>query len=65
MPSRAVTASAPPLDLRADATKNGPNVAAFQAMVSSLTQAEILIALVVAAHAGVLAVRLAVSLYKA
>jgi photosystem I subunit 12 len=34
-------------------------------MVSSLSQAEILIALVVAAHAGVLAVRLAVSLYKA
>ncbi|MCP9849293.1 photosystem I reaction center subunit XII [Cyanobium sp. Morenito 9A2] len=34
-------------------------------MVSSLSQAEVLIALVVAAHAGVLAVRLAVSLYKA
>lgn len=34
-------------------------------MVSSLTQAEILIALVVAAHAGVLAVRLSVSLFKA
>ncbi|MCP9915494.1 photosystem I reaction center subunit XII [Cyanobium sp. ATX 6F1] len=34
-------------------------------MISSITQAEILIALVVAAHAGVLAVRLAVSLYKA
>jgi photosystem I subunit 12 len=34
-------------------------------MVSSLTQAEVLIALVVAAHAGVLAVRLAASLYRA
>lgn len=35
------------------------------AMVSTITQAEILIALVVAAHAGVLAVRLCFSLYKA
>jgi photosystem I subunit 12 len=35
------------------------------AMVSSLTQAEVLIALVVAAHAGVLAIRLSFSLYKA
>ncbi len=34
-------------------------------MVSSITQTEIFIALVVAAHAGVLAVRLCVSLYKA
>lgn len=34
-------------------------------MASSLTQAEVLIALVVAAHAGVLAVRLCVSLYRA
>ena len=34
-------------------------------MVSSITQAEVLIALVVAAHAGVLAVRLCVILYKA
>ncbi|MBE9153841.1 photosystem I reaction center subunit XII [Cyanobium sp. LEGE 06143] len=34
-------------------------------MVSALNQAEILIALVVAAHAGVLAVRLCFSLYKA
>jgi photosystem I subunit 12 len=33
-------------------------------MVSSLSQAQILIALVVAAHAAVLAVRLSVSLYK-
>ncbi|MDA0717506.1 MAG: photosystem I reaction center subunit XII [Cyanobacteria bacterium] len=34
-------------------------------MFSTLTQAEVLIALVVAAHAGVLAVRLCFSLYKA
>jgi photosystem I subunit 12 len=34
-------------------------------MVTSLTQAQIMIALVVAAHAGVLAVRLCFSLYKA
>jgi photosystem I subunit 12 len=34
-------------------------------MVSSLSQAQVLIALVVAAHAGVLAVRLSFSLYKA
>lgn len=34
-------------------------------MVSAISQAEILIALVVAAHAGVLAVRLCFSLYKA
>jgi photosystem I subunit 12 len=34
-------------------------------MVTSLTQAQILIALVVAAHAGVLAVRLCFSLYTA
>ena len=34
-------------------------------MVSTLNQAEILIALVVAAHAGVLVVRLCFSLYKA
>ena len=34
-------------------------------MVSSITQAEVLIALVVAAHAGVLAIRLCVSLYRA
>ena len=36
----------------------------IQAM-TSITQAEVLIALVVAAHAGVLAVRLAASLYRA
>ncbi|MEX0588927.1 MAG: photosystem I reaction center subunit XII [Cyanobium sp.] len=34
-------------------------------MVSALSQTEILIALVVAAHAGVLAIRLCFSLYKA
>ncbi len=34
-------------------------------MVSPINQAEVLIALVVAAHAGVLAVRLCFSLYKA
>ncbi len=40
-------------------------VAVVPDMVSSITQAEVLIALVVAAHAGVLAVRLCFSLYKA
>ncbi|TWB91891.1 photosystem I reaction center subunit XII [Synechococcus sp. Ace-Pa] len=35
------------------------------AMVTTLSQAEVLIALVVAAHAGVLAIRLCVSLYNA
>ncbi len=34
-------------------------------MASALTQSEIYIAIVVAAHAGVLAVRLCVSLYRA
>jgi photosystem I subunit 12 len=34
-------------------------------MVTTLSLAEVLIALVVAAHAGVLAVRLCFSLYKA
>ena len=34
-------------------------------MVTPITQAEVLIALAVAAHAGELAVRLCVSLYKA
>jgi photosystem I subunit 12 len=34
-------------------------------MVTALTQTQILIALIVAAHAGVLAVRLSFSLYKA
>ncbi|EAQ74812.1 hypothetical protein WH5701_11394 [Synechococcus sp. WH 5701] len=35
------------------------------AMVTTLSQAEVLIALVVAAHAGILAIRLCVSLYRA
>lgn len=43
----------------------GRSVFYLQDMVTSLTQAQILIALVVAAHAGVLAVRLAASLYRA
>jgi photosystem I subunit 12 len=34
-------------------------------MVTPLNQAELLIALVVAAHAGILAIRLCVSLYRA
>lgn len=34
-------------------------------MATTINQAEVLIALVVAAHAGVLAVRLCFSLYKA
>ncbi len=34
-------------------------------MATALTQSEIFIALVVAAHAGILAVRLCVSLYRA
>jgi photosystem I subunit 12 len=37
----------------------------FKLMGTSITQAEVLIALVVAAHAGVLAIRLCFSLYKA
>jgi photosystem I subunit 12 len=37
----------------------------LHAMATTINQAEILIALVVAAHAGVLAVRLCFSLYKA
>jgi photosystem I subunit 12 len=43
----------------------GRNPACFLPMVTTINQAEILIALVVAAHAGVLAVRLCFSLYKA
>ena len=42
----------------------GRNFLSEHAM-TTLTQAEVLIALVVAAHAGVLAVRLAASLYRA
>jgi photosystem I subunit 12 len=40
-------------------------ISALHQAMTSLTQAEVLIALVVAAHAGVLAVRLAASLYRA
>jgi photosystem I subunit 12 len=40
-------------------------ISALHPAMTSLTQAEVLIALVVAAHAGVLAVRLAASLYRA
>jgi len=40
-------------------------ISALNQAMTSLTQAEVLIALVVAAHAGVLAVRLAASLYRA
>ena len=43
----------------------GRNPVCFLPMVTTINQAEILIALVVAAHAGVLAVRLCFSLYKA
>lgn len=43
----------------------GPSCSAVPTMVSALNQAEVLIALVVAAHAGVLEVRLCFSLYKA
>lgn len=40
-------------------------ISALNQAMTTLTQAEVLIALVVAAHAGVLAVRLAASLYRA
>jgi photosystem I subunit 12 len=42
----------------------GDNHSSSLAMVTTLSQAEVLIALVVAAHAGVLAIRLCVSLYN-
>jgi photosystem I subunit 12 len=65
-PSRAVTATLTTLDRNRDQAKEWGVIAAISStMVSSLNQAEVLIALVVAAHAGVLAVRLAFSLYKA
>lgn len=63
--SRAVTAPVAALDRSGDGPKNGAGLPRVFAMVSSLTQAQVLIALVVAAHAGVLAVRLSFSLYKA
>ncbi len=43
----------------------GQNPFIVKDMVTPINQAEVLIALVVAAHAGVLAVRLCFSLYKA
>ena len=61
MPSRAVTGQGRRLDRSERSPKNGAS-AFSEAMLS---QAEILIALVVAAHAGVLAVRLCFTLYKA
>lgn len=55
--------------MRTVASRNANNdgVAIHQPLttMTAVTQAEILIALVVAAHAGVLAVRLCFSLYKA
>ncbi len=55
----------PKLDRSQGSTKNGPEPCLPHPMVTTINQAEILIALVVAAHAGVLAVRLCFSLYKA
>jgi len=61
-----VTARRTWLDRSHRTAKNGADLpSVFAAMVSALSQAEVLIALVVAAHAGVLAVRLCFSLYKA
>jgi len=61
-----VTAGLARLDGSPRDPKNGADLLfVFAAMVSALSQAEVLIALVVAAHAGVLAVRLCFSLYKA
>jgi len=54
------------LDRSERTTKNGSDVSCpAQTMATSISQAEVFIALVVAAHAAVLAVRLSVSLYKA
>ena len=65
-PSRAVTAGRRRLDRSHCRLNNGQvQAVVVSEMVSSLSQAEVLIALVVAAHAGVLAVRLSFSLYKA
>lgn len=65
-PSRAVTGEAGTWTV---ASRNANNDGvAFRQLLTTMTavnQAEILIALVVAAHAGVLAVRLCFSLYKA
>ena len=62
---RAVTGQPPGAAAPGWLRENCCAVCSNQVMVSSLTQAEVLIALVVAAHAGVLAVRLAASLYRA
>lgn len=66
VPSRAVTAQRPVLD-RSDARLNNGDASPLPlpAMPTDLSQAQVLIALVVAAHAGVLAVRLSASLYRA
>ncbi len=56
-----MTGPATELDRSGRTTKNGAVVLSML----MITQTEILIALVVAAHAGVLAVRLCFSLYKA
>lgn len=56
-----MTGPATELDRSGRTAKNG----AVLLPMTMITQTEILIALVVAAHAGVLAVRLSFSLYKA
>lgn len=60
-----MTGELPELDRSQGSAKNGPEPRLLSPMVTTINQAEILIALVVAAHAGVLAVRLCFSLYKA
>ena len=65
MPSRAVTGGRPKQDRTQAGAKNGSDFPRTRPMPTMINQAEILIALVVAAHAGVLAVRLCFSLYKA
>ena len=64
-PSRAVTGQGASLDRSQWRANNGQAAPSSAFMISSINQAEIFIALVVAAHAGVLAVRLCFSLYKA
>lgn len=53
------------LDRSQPRPNNGVDLPPVFPMVSALSQAQVLIALVVAAHAGVLAVRLCFSLYEA
>ncbi len=53
------------MDRSGGSAKNGSISFLACPMATTINQAEILIALVVAAHAGVLAVRLCFSLYKA